>query len=250
MVFLIILGLLLAMIVLVCQIPVGFDVGYEQGQAHVSAKAMGLLLQLYPKPPPDPKAKPKKEKPKKEKPKEASKEKKPRKMPSFNFTKDEILELVKAVFTSVGRFGRSLEVDRFVLHITVAGNDPYDTAMLYGWLNAALSTLAPIAERSFKSRNVDVWTAVDFDNEKPRVDAALAMSIRIGQILGVAFSLASRALVILLRNKRRLRREARLNPPPTEAENTAPAAEPPAENTITDQNTGTEERTERNGNGE
>jgi hypothetical protein len=256
LVLLIILGVLLALIVLLCMIPVGFDAGYEQGQAHVSAKVMGLLLQLYPKPPPNPNAKPKKEKPKKDKPKEEKpKAEKPRKKPSLRFSKDEILELIKAVLTGAGRFGKKLKVDRFVLHVTLAGDDPCDTALLYGWLNAALSTLAPIARRRFTAKDVDVWTELDFNGEDVKLDIALAMSIRIGQILGAALHIAFKALAILLKNKRRLKREAKLQPAQAlesavALETGMSAAESTDEMNTTAQNTGTEERTESNGNGD
>ena len=54
MVGLIILGILIGLIVLILLIPVGADLGYEDGRLHLSAKVMGLQLQLFPKPPPDP----------------------------------------------------------------------------------------------------------------------------------------------------------------------------------------------------
>ena len=50
----IILAVLVGIVVLILLIPVGFDAGYELGQLHAAAKVMGVLLQLYPKPPPDP----------------------------------------------------------------------------------------------------------------------------------------------------------------------------------------------------
>ncbi len=66
MVGLIILGVLIGLIVLILMIPVGADLGYEDGKLHVSAKVMGMLLQLYPRPPGEKKEK-KKKKPKKQK---------------------------------------------------------------------------------------------------------------------------------------------------------------------------------------
>ena len=80
-------------------------------------------------------------------------------------------------------------MDRFLLHYTAAGKDPYDTAMTFGYVNGALTTLAPICRRSFDAKDVDVWTDVDFTTEKTKVDFGVALTIRIGQIFGVVFTI-------------------------------------------------------------
>ncbi len=252
---LIVLGIIVGLIVLLCLIPVGFDAGYEQGKVHVSAKVMGILLQLYPKPPPDPNKPPKEKKPKKEKPKKEQEEKKPKKR-KLSFNRDELLELAKAALKALGRFGRKLQVDRFLLHLRLTGDDPSDTAILFGYLNAALSSLAPLARSCFTVKDSDVRTELDFSAEKTELDAALAMSIRIGQVLGVALGVGAKALVILLKNKRRLKREAKLNPPPPEETVTTDetGGEGSAEETVTaqlpEQTIREEERKESNGSGE
>ena len=71
----IILGVIVGLIVLINLIPVGADIGYEDGMLHVSAKAAGVLVQLFPRKKKGD-SKPKKEKkPKQEKkPKEAQEE--------------------------------------------------------------------------------------------------------------------------------------------------------------------------------
>ena len=57
----IILGVIVLIITVINLIPVGADIGYENGKLHVSAKAAGILLQLFPRKPRD-ETKPKKEK--------------------------------------------------------------------------------------------------------------------------------------------------------------------------------------------
>ena len=224
---LIVLGILVGILVLILLIPVGVDLGYEQDKLHVSAKVMGLLLQLYPKPPPGPNRKPKKKKPKKEKKpkKPAAEGEKPKKKRKLSFSRDELLELARAALRGVGNFGRKLQVDRFVLRFRAAGEDPYNTAMLYGWVNAALSSLAPLCRRRFAVKDCDVRTEVDFAGEKMHLDLGLAMTIRIGQLLGVGLGIGFRALVVLLKSKRRRKREAKLAPP----EQQTPADAAPAE---------------------
>ena len=221
MVFLIILGVLVLLIAVLLIVPIGADVGYEQGKIHVSATAAGVAIQLFPRkkesesdePKPSKKKKPKKEKkPEKEKTKEKKK---------FDFTLDEILDLLKAVLHGLGHFTNRIRVDRFVLHLIVAGYDPYNVAMAYGKINAWLSAMAPACKK-LNAKNSDVWTAVDFTDEWPHVDFAIAMSFRLCTVIGMLFVIGFGALKVLLRRKKRIKQEAKeaaLNPPAEEIKN-------------------------------
>ena len=251
MVGLIILGVIIAIIVAIMLVPVGADVAYEGGELRLSAKVCGVLLQLIPKPPAD-ETKPKKEKkpkkPKKQKkqPEEQAQtgEEKPKKKLNLDFSMDEIMGLVKSVLRGLGRFGRKLSVDRFLLHYTAAGKDPYNTAMTFGYVNGALTTLAPICRRSFDAKDVDVWTDVDFTTEKTKVDFGVALTIRIGQIFGVVFTILFGALGILIKHKFRKFKEKRANKKAGIPDNEGTAAENKEEITKTIQ---AEERTDSNG---
>ncbi len=251
MVGLIILGVIIAIIVAIMLVPVGADVAYEGGELRLSAKVCGMLLQLIPKPPAD-ETKPKKEKkpkkPKKQKkqPEEQAQtgEEKPKKKLNLDFSMDEVMGLVKSVLRGLGRFGRKLSVDRFLLHYTAAGKDPYNTAMTFGYVNGALTTLAPICRRSFDAKDVDVWTDVDFTTEKTKVDFGVALTIRIGQIFGVVFTILFGALGIIIKHKFRKFKEKRANKKAGIPDNEGTAAENKEEITKTIQ---AEERTDSNG---
>ncbi len=208
MLALIIIGVIVLLIALILIIPVGADIGYENGELKVSAKACGVLMQLYPKPQEEEKnekeqGKKKEKKEKKAAQEEPAKVKKLRTMPQFS--KEEMLELAKAGIGAVGKFGRKLKVDRFLLHYTAAGKDPYNTAVTFGYVNAALSCLAPICAQRFTVKNCSVWTDIDFVKEKTEIDFGLAMSIRIGQIMAIVMSVGFKALGIMKRNKARLK---------------------------------------------
>ena len=251
MVGLIILGVIIAIVVAIMLVPVGADVAYEGGELRLSAKVCGMLLQLIPKPPADetkPKKekKPKKTKKKKKQPEEQPQtgEEKPKKKLNLDFSMDEIMGLVKSVLRGLGRFGRKLSVDRFLLHYTAAGKDPYTTAMTFGYVNGALTTLAPICRRTFDTKDVDVWTDVDFTTEKMKVDFGIALTIRIGQILGVLFTILFGALGILIKHKFRKFKEKRANKKAGIPENGEAAADNREE---ISKNIQPEERTDSNG---
>ncbi len=253
----IILGVIVALITLIMLIPIGADVNYEGGQLALSAKVSGLLIQLIPKAPPD-ESKPKKEK-KPKKAKKPKKQKKPKKAPaegeakpkkklSLNFNMDEILSLVKAVLRGFGVFGRKLNVDRFMLHLVAGGKDPYKTAVSFGYINAALSSLAPMCSKRFNVKDCSVWTDVDFTAEKMNVDAGIAVTIRIGAIFRMVFTIIFGALWILIKNKLRLLVEKLRKKKTAGAEGQAEQQGVNCENTVNNtENIKAEERIESNG---
>lgn len=249
MVWLIVLGVIIGIIALIMLIPVGADVGYENGELSVSAKVCGVMLKLLPRKPAD-ESKPKKEKkPQKEKkPKEAGPEQapKPRKKLNLQLNMDEILALVKAVLRGFGKFGK-LTVDRFMLHYVAAGSDPYATAMTYNYVNAALSSLAPICAERFIVKDCDVWTNIDFTEEKTRIDFGLCVVIRIGQVFRMAFAILFGALWILIKNKFRLLKDKRKNR--GSGNEASPEGQPEEANTEneSEENIQEEERMDSNG---
>ena len=227
----IILGVFLALLALILFIPLGVDLGNEGGQFHLSAKVGSFLIQLLPKT----EKKPKKEKEKKKKKKkkkdedEEEEEGKPKKKRSLPFNRDELLELLRVVLRGIGKFGRAWHVDRFVLHYVAAGGDPYDTAMTYGWVNAALSSLSPLCQKRFRVRDCSVWTDVDFTQDKTFLELGLAMTITFWRLNGVINSLLFGALKILIRSKRRKKKEAKALKKAEKAGETAPEAQEAAQ---------------------
>ena len=97
-----------------------------------------------------------------------------------------------------------------MLHYVAAGDDPYNTAMTYNYVNAALSVLAPVCARDFRiTGDVDVWTDVDFAAEKMKLDTFVSVTLRLAQLVHVGLVSGFGVLGVLIRNKLRLRREKR-----------------------------------------
>ena len=98
-----------------------------------------------------------------------------------------------------------------MLHYVAAGEDPYDTAMTYNYVNAALCMLAPLCAGCFRVRgDTDVRTDIDFTSDKTRVDFELSITLRLIQAVHALLAVAFGALGVLIRSKRRQRREAKL----------------------------------------
>ena len=238
----IILGVIVLILVGINMIRIGVDVSYEGGEFSLSAKVAGVMLQLFPKQDKG------EEKPKKEKKPEDSEEQtqQPKKkgLP-LGMTKEELFDLVKAILHHFARFPRRFRIDRFKLHALVAGQDPYYTAMTYGYLNEALSILLPLARRGFTVKKSDVRTDVDFTTDEFSLDFGLGLSIRIGQIIGFVLSVAFAGAKHVIKSKLRQKKEAKA------AKKAAPdTQEPPPEHTEikeNDKDITPEERMDSNG---
>ena len=157
-------------------LPVGVDAAYTDETFSLAARVGPLRLRLLPKPPD---AKPKKKKPpkpKKEKPKKKS-------APPDIRT---ILALAKLGLQALNRFRQRLRVQLLRLVFVSGAPDPYDTALAFGY--AALGALTPLAERALRIDERDIQIGVDFQAERPRIDARIVCTIRIGQIVVIALA--------------------------------------------------------------
>ena len=164
-ILLIILGILLLLILLIFFVPYGVDAGYEEGVLFLRVKAGPFRFTLYPKKPPSERKK-KKQREKQDaagsekKADETKKKKKKEKKKGepadtaeqgvdetitvrekTKWDLDTIAALAKMALNALRRFFRAFRVDFLKLHLTVAGSDPYDTALRYGAVCAAAEML-------------------------------------------------------------------------------------------------------------
>ena len=164
---------------------VGVDAEYDGVTFFLRVKAGPIKLAILPKKPK--KEKKKREKPKKEKPKGA--------FPPLSL----LLKLAKLALEAVGAFRRKLQVDLLRLHLLIASDDPYNTAITYARVRAGLEGLYPLAARTLTIKERDVRLAADFAAEKTWAAGRLTLTIRIGQIIGIALVFLCKALPPLLK---------------------------------------------------
>ena len=181
-------------------IPIGADIAYEGGELRISAKAAGFDLQLIPSEKKDNAKPPKEKRPRKKKEDEKSGEETGKKL-NLDFSFDEIIELLKKVLKGFGILGKKFRVERFKLDYLAAGSDPYSTARIFGCVNAGLNILAPICAQRFDVDELYVRTDIDFTTEKTLLDFGIALTIRIGAIFRVVFTILFGALGVLIKHK-------------------------------------------------
>ena len=183
---------LLAFLTLLNLLRVGVSAGYEAQAFSVSARVGPLTIPVWPRPSAEEPKKPKKEKPPKEPkaPQEQTKEK------ELDF--DTILALAKLALKAAGSFRRKLTVELFRLVFVAGSSDPYETAMQSAYVQAALGSLRPLAQRALHIQERDVQVGADFTADKPRIEARLTLTIRIGQIvaIGVVFGVGYLKLML------------------------------------------------------
>ena len=208
MVALIVIGSILAFFILIGLIAVGVDAGYEDEKLKISATVMGARIVLVPKP----LAKEKKtesetgaaEKTHEEAP---SKPGLLAKLLSTGLNKDEIVELIKTVLHAAGSFRKKLTVGILKFWFVSSQRDPYDTVMVYNYVNDAVYTLSALVGGAVNVKKWDIRTAVDYNVGKPFVEARIKVTIRIGQIVHIAFAAGIAVLKILMRHKKMLRQQ-------------------------------------------
>lgn len=196
---------LLALLTLLNLLRVGVSAGYEAQAFSVSARVGPLTIPVWPRPPAEEPKKPKKEKPPKEPkaPQEQTKEK------ELDF--DTVLALAKLALKAAGSFRRKLTVELFRLVFVAGSSDPYDTAMQSAYVQAALGSLRPLAQRALHIQERDVQVGADFTADKPRIEARLTLTIRIGQIvvIGVVFGVGY--LKLMLQKKKAAKAQPQQN---------------------------------------
>ena len=216
----IVLIILLALIALVFFVPYGVDAAYENGQARLCVRAGPVSIRLYPKKPKTEKQL-EKERRKKEKKaakaqaKKAEKEKKPAdqgepqaKDETIKVKKqrqldlDTILALLEMGVRAIRRFFRSFTVNYFKLHCTMAGSDPYNTAMGYGYLCSAVEGLRGLSEDRITLQRRDIALDADFTLEKPIVDVRIIITLQLFKIVHLAAAFGVEYLIWTIKNRR------------------------------------------------
>lgn len=174
------------MILIFLLIPVGIDVGYNEEGGRICLRIARLTIILYPH---NIKSKPKKQK-------KETKKKFHKNFPDI--TKDEILDAIEVTVRAMKRLHFHLR--QLKLHFVSGFEDPYQTAMMYGYVNAAVHAFALP-----RLKQADIQIGVDFERESCYVDGYVSVTVRIYYVLKLVCCLIGGGLPILLRRHKRLK---------------------------------------------
>ncbi len=190
----------LGILVLIAILPIGASLIYDEDGLLLSLLLGWLKIRLYPK-------KQTKEKKPKEKKKTArpTREKKapPKPKEKSGGKLTDFLPLVEVGLQFLDSLRRKLRLNRLELKLTMAGGDPCNLAVNYGRAWAAAGNLIPLLERIFVIRKRDIQVQCDFTVSETLVAARLDITITVGRILGIAVKYGVKALLELMKIKRK-----------------------------------------------
>ena len=98
----------------------------------------------------------------------------------------EQIELVKSIVTEwFERFGKYAVIKIKKLHMTAAAQEPSDTAVMFGFMNAASGTLLHVCSkfRVFEMNPENVAVYSDFTGQSPELRADIQLKIKVWQLL-------------------------------------------------------------------
>lgn len=205
MLWLWVLGILAALLVLVCLIRVGAQVTLAEGAAVVDARVSLLHIRVFP-------GKWRPETEEKQKTKTAGDtEKRAEKALSFAEIQEAGRTLWPPLKRALARTRRGILVKPMHLAVTLGGmEDPAGAAQIYGWIQAAVWTGMPELERVLDIRDLQFHVDVDFCASETALEGTVGITLRIGTLLAVAFGVGIPALRWFLQNQKRRKKAAQM----------------------------------------
>lgn len=188
-----IIGILAALLVLLCRVRVGVRVTLTGRAAEVEVRVGPLRFRVYP-------GKPRRE-PQEPPPEPAKKSQEPSKgtpkMPRFSA--GDLREAARVLWPplrrALSRTRRGIRIQPLTLSLTLGGaEDPAETAQVYGLLSAGIWTVMPALEELLDIRDPGIHVGINFDAVETEIHGCAGVSARIGTLLAVALEVGIPAL--------------------------------------------------------
>lgn len=189
-----VLGVIAAVVILLLCLPVGVDAGYCDKQLTLRLRLGAVTIGLYP-------TKPKKRRKKKQEPQPeaVSGETPPAPQKTLpDVTKEEVLAAGRLLLRSVQKL--KFRIRRLKLHFVSAFEDPYTTAMVYGYANAGVSAL-----QLQRIKGADIRLGADFSATQCQLDGEISVTIRIWYLMKFAGLLLAGGGKLFLQRRKRIK---------------------------------------------
>ncbi len=112
------------------------------------------------------------------------------------------MRLAKLGLKTLGRLRRKLHVDYLRIRYTFASDDPFKTAMGFGYSSAVLGSIVPLFDNAFNITERDIGTSFDFLGEEPAFDCWLTLSIQVWEVFYISAAFGIDYLKLRYRQKR------------------------------------------------
>lgn len=198
-----ILGVLAALLLLLCLTRVGARVVLKDGSATVDVKVSVFRIRVYPK-----KEKPEAEQKDKKKKEKGKGSKKTFPKPSLEDIKDAAKTLWPPLKKTVGRVRRGIRIHPMNLSLTLGGQEePDKTAELYGYLHSGMWSVMPVLEEGLDIPDPHLHIGIDFTSEQAVVEGELGVTARIGTLLRAGLTVGIPALRWFLKYRKKMKQQ-------------------------------------------
>lgn len=197
-----ILGVLAALLLLLCLTRVGVQVVLKDGSAIVDVRVSLFRMRVYPK-----KESTEKEKKKPKEKGDGGKKSFPK--PSLADIKDAARTLWPPLKKAVGRVRRGIRIAPLSFSLTLGGQEePDKTAELYGYLHSGMWTVMPVLEAGLDIPDPHIHIGIDFTAAEAAVEGELGLTARIGTLLMAGLTVGIPALRWFLKYRKKMKQQS------------------------------------------
>ena len=199
-----ILGILLALLVLLCLTRVGVHALFGDALA-LDAKIGPFRIHILPGKKQDKKREKRAKEPKEAEKSEEKAEKKPCfPKPSMADIREAVSVLWPPLKRALNRTRRGVRIHPMDLCVTLGGQeDPAAAAQLYGEAHAGVWAVMPVLERLLVIPEPHIHIGIDFNASETKVEGELGVTARVGTLLAVGATVAFPALKWFLRYRKK-----------------------------------------------
>ena len=203
-----ILGILLALLVLLCLTRVGVHALFGDALA-LDAKIGPFRNHILPGKKQDKKREKRAKEPKEAEKSEEKAEKKPCfPKPSMADIREAVSVLWPPLKRALNRTRRGVRIHPMDLCVTLGGQeDPAAAAQLYGEAHAGVWAVMPVLERLLVIPEPHIHIGIDFNASETKVEGELGVTARVGTLLAVGATVAFPALKWFLRYRKKQKKQ-------------------------------------------
>lgn len=203
-----ILGILLALLVLLCLTRVGVHALFGDALA-LDAKIGPFRIHILPGKKQDKKREKRAKEPKEAEKSEEKAEKKPCfPKPSMADIREAVSVLWPPLKRALNRTRRGVRIHPIDLCVTLGGQeDPAAAAQLYGEAHAGVWAVMPVLERLLVIPEPHIHIGIDFNASETKVEGELGVTARVGTLLAVGATVAFPALKWFLRYRKKQKKQ-------------------------------------------